>query len=352
MKAAQASAFGSAKDVLTVSPSVIQPDPPCQNYVQIAVHACSLSPGDYRMLSGNGDLIKKPAKWPYTPGGDVAGTVSKVHADEKRFQVGDRVMATWDVFGEGGLAEYTNVHTRFVEAMPDGMSFLEAAAMVNSSVNAMLATEDAKLSKGDSLLILGGSGGVGTALVQLARKIGASPIVVSSTDETLVKSLGADVVVNHRSGDWWAAEGVKEHAPFDVVIDCAEGVTAWEKVREEGLLKTGQKGGRFLAVVANDWHIVIKRFWHLIAFFVPVLCRMVSSCMHSKTCPSYRMLFPAPRGDSLPRFLKLLEGGDIKAVIDSRSPLDFTTDGVREAFETMVERKGHGKVLVTIRDED
>lgn len=352
MKAAQASAFGPAVKVLTVQPSVGAPPPPTVGHVQIAVHACSLSPSDYRMLSGDTDLVKKPAAWPYIPGGDVSGVVTAVHENETRLKIGDRVIGTWDTFGIGGMAELTNVDTRYVERMSDAMSFVDAAAFADSSVNALLAVEDASLKKGDTLLLLGGSGAVGTALIQLARRQGVSRIVTTTTDEQLARRLGADDVVNYRKHDWWTCKTITQYAPYDAVIDCAEGSTAWDKVQRYGLAKTGREGGRFLAVVVNEWHIAIHTVWQLLGFLLPVLHRAVASCVFARSRPKYKMLFPAPRGNSLERLLCIVEEGGLEVVIDPSSPLPFTTEGVREAFETMVERRGHGKVVVKIRDED
>lgn len=351
MKAAQASGYGEATDVLSVSPSVARPSLPGKGYVQISVYACSLSPSDYRMLSGNADLVKKPSSWPYIPGGDVAGIVSAVHKNETKFAVGDRVIGTWETFGVGGIAEFINVNTTYVEKMPQGMTFIDGAAFADSSANAMLATEDVKLSKGDSLLVLGGSGAVGTGVIQLARDIGAWPIVATSTDRELVSSLGADEVINYKQEQWWQAKAVTSRAPFDVVIDCAEGASAWEKVKELGLLKTGKQGGRFLAVVVNEWHIEVHNCGQLLGFLWPVVKRTVCSYIKSSTMPSYKMLFPAQRGDSLSRMLRIAEQGRLKVVIDKRGPHPFTTDGVREAFDIMVNRRGHGKVVIKIRDE-
>lgn len=358
MRAAQASAFGITREVLSVSPSVARPAQPLRGHVQMAVYACSLSPSDYRMLSGAADLVKRPPRWPYIPGGDVAGVVTALPKadpgtqEEPRFHVGDRIVATWDMFGIGGLAEFMNVDVRFAELLPEGISLMEGAALCDSSVNAMLAVEDAHISPGDRLLLLGGSGAVGTSVVQLAERRGAALIVATSTDSALVQSLGAHHVVDYTAAPWWSSEVVMQHAPFDVVIDCAEGVSAWRTVRKHHLLKRGTEGGRFLAVVINEWHIEMHRVHDLIGFMVRVAYRTLSAWLLARFRPRYKMLFPAPRGDSLLRLLRLVQDGGLNVVVDRGGPLPFTTDGVCEAFETMIERRAHGKVVVKIRDEE
>ncbi|CAN8068312.1 unnamed protein product [Agarophyton chilense] len=352
MKAAQASSFGTPVEVLSVSDNVRPPSDPPKNHVLIRVHAVSLSPSDYRMLTGAGNLIKNPPKnqWPYIPGGDLAGIIEKVGEGVIDFKAGDQVVSTWDVFGVGALAELAVVHVKFVYRKPKNISFIEAAAVIDSSSNALLTLQDAQVRKEDRVLVLGGSGGVGTSLLQLLRRAKVSHIVTTSTAEKLCKSLGADHVINYREVDWWKAPEVTE-TPFDVVIDCAEGFSAWERVREHHLIKSGPEGGRFLAVVVNEWHIEIRHCWQLVSWFLPVVCRMISSRCN-RSSPTYTMMFPAPRGDSNRNLLEIVEDGGLKVVIDPESPHKFTTQGIRDAFDKMIARKGHGKIVISIIDDE
>eukprot|EP00178_Gracilaria_changii_P023392 TRINITY_DN70832_c0_g1_i1.p1 TRINITY_DN70832_c0_g1~~TRINITY_DN70832_c0_g1_i1.p1 ORF type:complete len:355 (-),score=64.63 TRINITY_DN70832_c0_g1_i1:365-1429(-) len=351
MKAAQVSAFGTPAEVLSVADDVKPPSDLPNDHVLIRVHAVSLSPSDYRMLTGAGDLIKKPPKnqWPYIPGGDLAGIVERVGEGVSSFQKGDEVVATWDAFGIGALAELAVVHVKFVYRKPKALSFVEAAAVIDSSSNALLALEDARVRSGDRVLVLGGSGGVGTSLIQLLRGANVSHIVTTSTDIELCTKLGADRVVNYREVHWWEAPEITEQ-PFDVVIDCAEGVSAWRKVREHNIIKSGTHGGRFVAVVVNEWHIEIHHCWQLVSWFMPVVGRLISSRC-SPSSPVYTMMFPAPRGDSNRRMLDIVEEGALKVVIDPESPHKFTSQGVRDAFEKMIARKGHGKIVISIIDD-
>lgn len=352
MRAAQATNFGNADDVLTIKDGVQCPSAPQSGFVTIRVHACSLSPSDYRMLSGAAKLVKKPASWPYIPGGDVAGDVVAVHLEtENCLKLGDRVIGTWEAFGVGGLAQYTNVATKYVEKIPDSLSYVDAAAIADSPVNAMLATEDSQLKPTDSLLILGGSGGVGTALIQIARHIGVKNIVATSTDEPLLTELGASTVVNYRKESWWNSPEITSRAPFDVIIDCAEGIKAWETVCEQGLIKCGKEGGRYIAVVVNDWHIIVHRWIDLVRFMFPPLSRALTSRVWSSSTARYDMLWPAPRGDSLKRLLTIYEQGGVRAVLHNGKTFPLTTDGVRKAFDIMINRSAHGKVVVEVSHE-
>lgn len=354
MRAAQVSAFGSPDDVITVADDVPRPVLKTKGTVLLKVHAVSLSPSDYRMTSGSTSLFKPPKHtvWPYIPGGDICGTVVEVLPDEEKFKVGDVVIATWDEYGMGGIAGYAIVETKLTESKPANVSFVEGAALADSSVNAMLALEDVRFQKGERLLVLGGSGAVATSLIQLAKDRGAAYIAATSSDEKLVKSLGADVVINYREQNWWEAPEIKAE-PFDVVIDCAEGATAFKKVVDDRLCKSAMQGGRYLAFVWQEWDMDVTSWWQMIKWCLPVL-RRVAYTRVNRSRPRYSIMTPGPRGGNsanVARLLKIVADGRLKVVIDPASPHEFTTEGVRAAFNLMVARGGHGKVVISVSNE-
>jgi NADPH:quinone reductase-like Zn-dependent oxidoreductase len=167
MKAALASGYGEPAEVLTVQPDgkprpTLGPD--AKDTLLIRVLACSLSPSDWRTLSGDARLLKKPAAFPYVPGGDVCGIVEEVHPDEAEYKVGDVVIGSWTLFGENGLAEYYLLDKKMATKKPEGMSAVEAAAMANSLVHAHQTFLQAEVKAGERVLVLGGSGGMGSIL--------------------------------------------------------------------------------------------------------------------------------------------------------------------------------------------
>ena len=339
MRAAQVPCFGT-QSVITVS-TIATPPLPNKNQLVMKVEAVSLSPSDYRILTGACDLLKKPSSFPYVPGGDVSGIVHLTHESEMDFQPGDRVFATWDSLGFGGLAEYYLVDRQYVYKIPEGVGFLEAAGMADSPVNALLAVEDAQIGQGDRVLVLGGSGAVGTGVLQLARRKGASYIATTTTDETLAKHLGADKVIDYTKDKWYEVDlGGK----MDVIIDMAEGRTAWENCPK--VLKGRSEGGRFVAGVVNDWHIEIRRISDFVSWGWGPLSRWLRSLVDWRL-PKYTMLFPAPRGNSMERFLEIRKSG-FEVVLDPRGPWEFSSEGVTDAFEVMIARKGHGKVVIAV----
>ncbi|CAM9141626.1 unnamed protein product [Discosporangium mesarthrocarpum] len=354
MKAAVVSDFGDVDAVLTVIED--HPRPVLKKgsgKMLVRVQACSLSPGDCRMINGDAKIVKKPPSWPYVPGGDVCGVVEEVDEDSKsKFRVGDSVVGSWENFGIGGMAELTLVDTKLAVKKPPNLIPVEAAAMANSPVNALLAVRDAGIKSGHRVLIIGGSGGMGTSIVQMARDANAAFIAVTSTDDALMKSLGVDVVVDYSMGNWWEAPELKGPGgePFDVIIDCAEGSSTWTRVQgDRSLIKAGSKGGRFLAVVWNEWTIIIERWSDMFGLMCPVLGRVIMSRVRSSSVPKYSVMFPAPRGDNtMEELFALAEEGKVKPVLDKSSPFPFTTEGVRGAFRLQESRHAHGKVVVEI----
>jgi NADPH:quinone reductase-like Zn-dependent oxidoreductase len=148
-------------------------------------------------------------------------------------------------------AEYFLVEETLVEPKPESINFIEGSAIADSPVNAMLALEDAAFKPGDRILVIGGSGAVGGSIIQMARTKGASYIAATSTAADLVKSLGADEVIDYRNQAWWEVQDWKEH-PFDIIFDCAEGRTAWQHACKSKVLRGGRKGGRFIAIVPQE----------------------------------------------------------------------------------------------------
>ena len=357
MKAAQASGYGAPNDVLTVTDGAKKPALAAlkeggKGKLLLRTLACSLSPSDYRMLSGDARLIKKPrGGFPYIPGGDVCGEVLEAGPDVTKFSDGDTVVATWSVFGQGGLAEFCVVDAALAVRKPKRLTAAEGAAMANSAGHAVQALREAVVVTGNRVLILGGGGGVGTALVQLAKRAGAAYVATTSTNGELLRSLGADRVINHTKEDWAA---VPEFAaePFDVIIDCAEGRRAWLAATHK---KAGSgarllaPNGRFLAVVLNDWHMKVTNPAHMATLLAPPFARQMGNTLWPFG-PRYKMFLGGVDGKRLQEVADLVAAGDLKIVVDPKGPFELTEAGVRAAFELHESRRGQGKVVITVAE--
>ncbi|HUQ74107.1 MAG TPA: zinc-binding dehydrogenase [Burkholderiales bacterium] len=199
----------------------------------VEIEACGLNYMDVFVLHGMPDL---PTKMPRIPGGDIAGTVREVGHGVSPDWLGKRVVlfprfpggGVLGEHGNGGLCEYIAVDARQLIEIPDGVSFTHAAALpiAYGTSHRMLFTRGG-LKKGEKILILGASGGVGVSCLQFAKMVGAEVYAITSSDDKAakLKSLGADHAIVS-TGDFskavWAATGKKG---VDVAINFTGGDT-------------------------------------------------------------------------------------------------------------------------------
>jgi NADPH:quinone reductase-like Zn-dependent oxidoreductase len=208
---------------------VEEPDPvPGPGEVLIDSAAIGVNFADCVVRMGLYKSAKEFVGWPITPGFEVSGTVRAVGLGVTRFAVGERVVG---LVRFGAYASVVAVPENQVFAVPEGLSLEEAGALPVASLTAWYALcELAKLRPGMNLLVHSAAGGVGSALVQIAKVHGCRVLgVVGSAHKVeLVRSLGADVVVDKSRQDLWAE--ARKFAPggFDVVLD-ANGVETLRK---------------------------------------------------------------------------------------------------------------------------
>ena len=335
-----ASGFGKADDVLTKgSCDVPTLSADTKGKLLIKVHGCSLTPGDYRMLHGAAKFVKKPKKgFPYIPGLDVSGTVIESMSDD--FKVGDEVVSTWDFCGEGGMAEYAIVDAGLSVHRPEGVDKFEAAGLVNSAVHAMKVVRMAGVKASDKVLVLGGTGGLGSMVVQVCKLNGAQFVAATGTSVELLKSLGVDQPIDYTKDKW---EKVVDK-PYNVVIDCAEGAVAWKKCRANGVLSAN---GVFVAVVLNEWDMQFSgplgTFW----FITKPRSRAFMSRMR-RGAPSYRMYMEWPKKDDMVEVLKSVEEKKMRLLLHEDRFFEFSEQGAKDAFNLLVSRRAHGKIIMKI----
>jgi len=192
--------------------------------ILIRTVAAGVNPVDWKMREGN--LARLPHAFPLIPGWDVAGVVDELGEGCHRFRRGERVFAyarkpflQW-----GTYAECVAVPERHVAAMPASLLFEEAAAVPCAALTAHQALTRAGLSRGATLLVLNGSGGVGHFALQLARIAGAHAIATAgSRNQEFVLNQGAEAAIDHTRDD--LATAVKARFPegVDVVLDAIGG---------------------------------------------------------------------------------------------------------------------------------
>lgn len=341
MKCCIASKFGEIDTVLSMTtdrpPPTLRPE---GGQMIIRVDACSLTPLDCYMLKGS---VVQPPAFPYIPGMGVCGVVAKI-AETAKFEVGDRVIASNGLPPVGGLAEYMVVSISNADLAPVNLDAVAAAALPNSAMAALVIFRRARVTAGERVMVLGGSGGVGTALVQLLKCSGVSFIASTSTDEPLMKSLGVDAVIDYRTTKWWEIPEFQKQ-PFDLVVDCVGGRDEWREADHHGVLKPGGTGGRYLVIALEEPKT--QTLCDGVRAVLPALWRTMWTSI-TPWKPRYEFVAPTASTDDWPQLTRLVEEKIMKPVLDPASPFPFTIEGVRQAFQLQASKHAHGKVVVKI----
>ena len=245
MKAVVTHEYG-APEVLKFE-EVARPEPSADEAL-VRVIASSVNPADPLTLSGK-YAREFGTHLPLIPGYDIAGVVEKTGANVTKLKVGDAVYG-YPTFG-GGWAGYVAVKEWEVAAKPKSLNFVEAAAVPMGALTAWQALVDvAKVQPGQTVLIHGGSGGVGSFAIQIAKARGARVIATASTaNQDLLKQLGADVAIDYTKTKF---EDVAKDV--DVVLDPVGKETL---ARSYAVVK---KGGIVISLVARPDPAELKKY--------------------------------------------------------------------------------------------
>jgi len=214
----------------------------CAGEVLVRIQAAGVNPADYKFRAGwFKDFVNLTL--PFIPGADFSGTVERVGPGVQGFKPGDEVFGMRDVQVGGSYAQYIAVRSDAIALKPRRLSHTQAAGVPLAALTAWSALFDhAELKRGQRVLIHAASGGVGVFAVQLAKLAGTEVIATTSTDNVeLVRSLGADQVIDYRIADF--ASTVKD---IDIVLDTLGGETqvkSMEVLRTDGLIVTLQPPG-------------------------------------------------------------------------------------------------------------
>jgi NADPH:quinone reductase-like Zn-dependent oxidoreductase len=220
--------FGGQEVLRTEELDVSQPD---AGEVLVSVRAASVNPVDFKIRSGNYPSVRND-RLPYTLGRDVSGIVEKCGAQVTRFRVGDEVFGMVDIHG-GGYSEQAVASQYAIAEKPPELDHIHATAIPLAGLTAWQGLfRHGGLKAGQSVLIHGGSGGVGHFAVQFAKARGARVLTTVSTDNTkFARELGADVVIDYKK------ERFEDQArDLDMVFDLIDGET---RERSWGVLKKG-----------------------------------------------------------------------------------------------------------------
>lgn len=297
---------------------------PKAGQVVVDVKAASVNYPDALIVANK---YQAPAKVPFTPGSDFAGVVSTVGDEVTDLAPGDRVFGTIFV---GAFAEQVVSKARNLTKLPDAVDFDAASAFTTVYQTAYDAVRStAAIEPGQTLVVLGAAGGVGSAAVQVGKLLGARVIACASSPEklALTRELGADETLDYTDAGWKAA--LKELAPkgVDAVIDPVGGPYS-----EVALRATGY-GGRFVVVgfAAGD----IPR--------IPLnLLLLKGSIMRGYSLYPFSKQEPEACARNRRELLDLLATGKLRPHVTAVRPLAE----VPAALRSVLDRKATGKIVI------
>ncbi len=293
--------------------------------VVVSVQACSVSFPDTLIIQG---LYQFKPQMPFSPGGEIAGIVKEVGEGVEQLQVGDRVMG---FNGWGGFAEEMVLDANRVLPMPAQMDFATAATVIMTYGTSQYALKNrGQLLPGETLLVLGASGGVGLAALQIGKIMGARVIAAASSDEKLAicKQHGADELINY------SREDLKERVKvlggkkgIDVIYDPVGGSYAEAALRGMGW------GGRYLVIGFTAGEIPR----------IPLNLTLLKGCsIVGVFWGAFTEREPQRNREYLQELLGWFEEGKIKTYISTTYPLARAAD----ALNDMMQRKVIGKAVV------
>jgi NADPH:quinone reductase-like Zn-dependent oxidoreductase len=259
--------------------------------------------------------LRKPRKT--IPGNELAGEIESVGKHITRFRKGDQIFGIiWKTSFGGAYAEYICLTENEVEVKPTNMTYEEAAAVPIGGLTALVLLRKGKIQRGQKILIYGASGSVGTFAVQLAKYFGAEVTGVCSTSNLeMVKSLGADKVIDYTKEDF-----TKKDQTYDVIFDAVRKMSL-------SLCKNSltQKG----VYITVDW---------------PLLTVFGTTIVGSR-----KVVFGiANKIEDLKFLRELIEAGKLRSVIDRSYSLEQAVEAHRYV------EKGHkkGNVIITVEQKN
>ena len=325
MKAIVCEKYGPPSDLVYKD---VELPPVGEKQVKIRIKACSLNFPDTLIIQG---LYQFKPDLPFTPGSDIAGIVIEVGEKVKHLKVGN------EVFGftlTGGFAEEAIVDAKTIFPKPPNMSFPVAASFLlayGTSYHALV--DRAKLKDGETLVVLGASGGVGLAAVEIGKQLGARVIAAASTEEKLklCQEHGADHTINYSTEDLKTRiKELTDRKGADVIYDPVGGPYS------EPALRAIAWEGRFLVVgfAAGD----IPK----IPLNLPLLkgCQIVGVFWGS-----FAMKDPGKNMQNSLQLMSWYTEGKVKPHIDKI----YALEDAPRALEDMIERKIKGKVVLEMR---
>ncbi len=322
----------------TGPPDVIQvgdlPRPePGPGQALVRVRAVALNPIDLNLRSG---LVAMPMTFPYVIGCDLAGTVESVGPGTSRVKPGDRVWASnQGLLGrQGAAAEYAAVDEHWLYPTPKDLSDVEAAALALTGITAHLGLfQFGRLAKGETVYVAGGSGGVGSLVVQMVKAAGGRVATTAGSPERLelCTKLGADLAINYKTDDVPAR--LKEFAP--------DGIDVWFETQREPNLEVAipmlRKRGRLIVIAGRQAKPTLP-----LGSFYPRDCSLLGFAMFNAS--------PDEQDRCAADIRRWVEAGTLRPQVGRTFPLADAAQAERFLEDNTFHGAGSlaGKVVLTI----
>jgi NADPH:quinone reductase-like Zn-dependent oxidoreductase len=313
------------------------PDPKLrEDDVLVQIHAAGVNLLDSKIRNGEFKLFLR-YRLPLILGHDVAGVVVRVGSRVRRFKPGDEVYARPADGRIGAFAEFIAIAEEDVAIKPKALSMAEAASIPLVGLTAWQAlVERANLRKGQKVLIHAGSGGVGTFAIQLAKHLGATVATTTSTANVdLVRSLGADIVIDYKKEDF--AHVIRD---YDVALNSLDRVTL------EKSLQVLKPGGQLISISGPPDAAFARSIGA--SWVLRVIMGFLSYGIRAKAKRRqvhYSFLFMRASGDQLSEITSLIDDGIIRPVVDRVFPFTST----KEAMAYVEAGRAKGKIVVSLK---
>ncbi len=311
MKAAYYEEFGELNQIKV---GELDKPEPGEGEVLIRIQSAGVNPVDAAVARG---MLKDaiPAEFPVIPGWDVAGVIEERGHSSRRFAKGDKVYAyaRRPVIQHGTFAEYISIPESYVAKSPEKLTMEESGGVPLTGLTAYQSLFDAgRLKGGETIMILGASGGVGSLAIQLANWKGATVIgVAGSSNQDYMKDLGADYTIDYSKGD--VGEAVDKIAPdgVDMIFHCSRGDSL---AQSHDRLK---EGGRLISITNSD--------------------------PERRNDVQFQYVFVEPNAVQLAHLSELADSGTLKVPVSKT----FKLDDAQQALQEIESLHTRGKTVIT-----
>lgn len=302
--------------------------------VLVKVAFSALNPLEWKMVEGVFPLQKKGFL-----GVDFSGTIEKIaDGTETDLQVGDQVYGEPGETKPGTFAEYLAIASSNVAKIPKNVSLMEAASLPCVALTAYQGLTKPKygdMKAGAKVCITGGSSGVGSAAIQIAKALGASEIWSTGSNPEKTKKLGADKVINYKTESVY--EGLKGQQ-FDIIFDAVGGLDPWMAAMDGGL----KKGGKYMTTAGDGDNSIVKLIlswgWRYLKYLVGAGPHYTFFAIDTS---------PACAAEGLLKVTELVEEGKLKPILDPREFV-LTTESMHEMIKASKSHRVDGKLVMKI----